>query len=82
MRRFVIPALMLAATPVFADEVSGTILAFDRVDHILVMEDKTVLTVPNPEVIPEGLMAGDTIKVEFQSDGDNGVVKVNSIEKQ
>jgi hypothetical protein len=81
MVRFLIPALFLAAAPAFADNLQGTVIAYDRVDHIIVLDDKSILTIPNPEVIPEVLMAGDTIKVEFKSDGDNGFGKFISIEK-
>ena len=81
MVRLLITSLILAAAPAFADELSGTVIAFDRVDNVIVLEDKSVLTIPNPEIIPEGLIAGDTITVEFKSDGDNGYAAFVSIKK-
>jgi hypothetical protein len=82
MVRFLISTLILVAAPAFADELSGTVVAFDRVDNIIVLDDKSVLKIPNPEIIPEGLVAGDTIAVEFKSDGDNGYGRFISIEKK
>lgn len=79
MRLFLIPALLILATPVLADEVSGTVLAFDRVDSVIVLQSKAVFTVPNPEVIPADLKAGDTITIVYKSDGDNGLSKVSKI---
>ena len=81
MVRFLITSLIFAAAPAFADELSGTVIAFDRVDSVIVLEDKSVLTIPNPEIIPEGLVAGDTITVEFKADGDNGYAAFYSITK-
>jgi hypothetical protein len=81
MIRFLITSLILAAAPAFADELSGTVIAFDRVDNVIVLDDRSVLTIPNPEIIPEGLIAGDTITVEFKSDGDNSYGAFVSIKK-
>ena len=81
MVRLLIPILILAAAPAFADELSGSVIAYDRVDHVIVLEDKSVLTISNPEIIPDGLVAGDTITVEFTSDGDNGYAAFISIKK-
>jgi hypothetical protein len=81
MVRFLITSLILAAAPAFADELSGTVIAFDRIDNVIVLDDKSVLTIPNPEIIPEDLIAGDTITVEFKSDGDNGYGAFVSIKK-
>jgi hypothetical protein len=81
MRLFLIPAFLLLATPTLADETSGTVLAFDRVDNVIVLENKTVFTVPNPDVIPADLKAGEKIKIVYKSDGDNGLTKVFSIER-
>jgi hypothetical protein len=79
MRLFLIPALLILATPTLADEVTGTVLAFDRVDSVIVLKSKAVFTVPNADVIPADLKAGDTIKIIYKSDGDNGLSKVSSI---
>ncbi len=82
MVRFALPVILLAAAaPAFADEVTATVLAFDRVDSIIVLDDKTVFNVTTPEVIPEGLKAGDTITIDFKSEGDSGVATIYSIKK-
>jgi len=82
MVRFALPlALFVAAAPAFADEVTATVLAFDRVDNVIVLDDKTVFNVTNPEIIPEGLKAGDSVEIIYESDGDNGVKAINSITK-
>lgn len=81
MVRYLLPALLLAAAPALADEVSGKVIAYDRVDHIIVLEDNSVLTIPNFEIIPEDLVAGDRITVEFKSDGDNGYGTFFSVTK-
>ena len=47
MVRFLITSLIFAAAPAFADELSGTVIAFDRVDNVIVLEDNSVLTIPN-----------------------------------
>ena len=81
MVRFLLPALVVVSAPAFADEVTSKVLAFDRVANIIVLEDKTVFNVTKPEIIPEGLIAGDTIKIDFKNDGDNGVTAIFSISK-
>ena len=82
MVRFVLPLFLLAAAaPAFADEVTASVLAFDRVDSIIVLEDKSVFNVTNKELIPEDLKAGDTITIIYQSEGDNGVKSIASITK-
>ena len=72
-------ALALTALPAFADSTSGTILAFDRVERIIVMTDKTVWEIPQTVELPDKLMAGDKITIDFDSNGDNGVGSYNSI---
>lgn len=69
-----------AAVPALADNTSGTILAFDRVAHIIVLEDNTIWNiVPVDLALPEDLKAGDKITIDFQTNGDNGVGSINSI---
>lgn len=79
MVRFLIPAALLLATSAQADEVTGDVLAFDRVAGVIVMEDKSVFTLPNPDVIPVDLQAGETVTIVFKTDGDNGLTSVQSI---
>jgi hypothetical protein len=82
MVRFALPVILLAASaPAFADEVTATVIAFDRVDSVIVLDDKTVFNVTTPDVIPDGLKAGDTVTIDYKSDGDNGVTAINSIKK-
>jgi len=66
-------ALTLLAMHAFADSVSGTILAFDRVANIIVLDDKTIWTIPADFALPENLVAGDDILIDYKSNGDNGV---------
>lgn len=79
MRVLLTSAALLAALPAFADETSGTVLAYDRVAHVLVLDDKTVWSLPGDLILPDDLVAGDTITIEFETAGDNGVGKINSI---
>lgn len=62
-----------------ADEVTGTVLAFDRVARVLVLTDKTVfpLEVATGD-LPESLSAGDKVVVKFEGDED-GVRAISSI---
>ena len=72
-------ALLLAALPAFADETSGTVLAYDRVAHVLVLEDRTIWDLPDDLALPDDLVAGDAVTIVFQTAGDNGVGKIESI---
>lgn len=81
MRTLFTAALLLAAAPAIADEVSGTILAYDRVAGVIVMDDKTVWSMELIETAPEGLVAGDTVKIMFETAGEDGMTKIDSIEK-
>ena len=71
---------VLAATPAHADSTTGTVVAFDRVDLVLVLEDKTIWEiVPADLALPDDLKAGDEITIDFESAGESGVGKINSI---
>jgi hypothetical protein len=71
-------ALALAA-PALADDVTSTVTAYDRVDGIIVLADKSVfaLDVLTGE-IPPTLSAGDRITIDYEGDED-GVSAINSI---
>lgn len=69
-------ALLSSTVPAFADQVVGTILAYDRVDHIIVLDDKTIWTIPADFVLPDGLAAGDSITIDFQGAAENGIGKI------
>lgn len=74
-------AFAALATPALADETTGTIVAFDRKANVLVMEDKTIWKLSDQTVIPEDLVAGETIKIIFTSTGDDGVKSVDQLER-
>ena len=82
MRTVIAMAILgvMAASPAFADSTTGTVAAFDRVDHILVLNDKTIWDLsPVVDLVPENLKSGDMIKITYTSAGDNGWGKVDSI---
>lgn len=72
-------ALIVSAIPALADNTSGTVLAFDRVAHVLVLDDKTVWNLPPDLILPEDLVAGDPITIDFDGAGENGYGAINSI---
>ena len=69
-------ALISSTAPAFADQVVATILAFDRVDHIIVLDDKTIWTIAADLVLSDGLAAGDSITIDFQGAAENGIGKI------
>lgn len=70
----------MLATPAFADSAAGVVVAFDRVDHILILDDKTIWDLaPAGDLVPEGMRAGDHVTIEFDSAGDSGVGKIKAI---
>jgi len=71
-------SLTVAGT-VKADEVTGTVLAFDRVAKVLVLTDKTAypLEVAISD-IPATLSAGDQVTIDFKGDED-GISAINAI---
>jgi hypothetical protein len=81
MRALLTSALLLAATPALADETSGEILAFDRVQRVIVLTDLTVWPLPEELALPEDLAAGDRIRIVYAGGGDAGVGKISSIER-
>ena len=82
MRAFLIASVMLSAAPALADETSGTILAFDRVANILVLDDKTVWSLGEKTEVTSDLMAGDTVKIIYVGGGDAGIGPITSVLKQ
>lgn len=81
MRILLAAALLAIATPVLADQTSGVVLAYDRVDHIIVMEDKTVWPLGANTVVPDDLKAGDAVTIDFTSGGESGVASVEAVIK-
>lgn len=70
----------LLAAAALADTTGGAVVAYDRVDHVLVLDDKTVWDLaPADDLVPEGLSAGDKVTIEYESAGDSGVGKITAI---
>ena len=83
MRTFIAVATAadcLAAVPALADNTSGEILAYDRLANVIVLTDNTVWEiVPKDLPLPADLKQGDKITIDFVTNGDSGVGKINSI---
>ena len=82
MRLFSAIAILVSslATAVLADTTGGVVVAYDRVDQVLVLDDKTVWDlVPAADLVPEGLSAGNAVMIEYDSAGDSGVGKIMAI---
>jgi len=73
-------ALLPGASPAHADELEGTVLAFDRVARVIVLQDRSVLPL---ELLagdmPDELVAGDRIAVSFESNEDDGYQIIHSV---
>ncbi|SOE18430.1 hypothetical protein SAMN05877838_3354 [Hoeflea halophila] len=70
----------ILATPALADTTGGVVVAYDRVDRVLVLDDKTVWDLtPAGDLVPDGLSAGDKVTIEYESAGDSGVGKITAI---
>ncbi len=65
-------ALTALSAPAFADETTGTIVAYDRLSNVLVLTDKSVWILDAKTLVPADLKAGDEITLTFMSDGDSG----------
>ena len=74
MRLIALATLGLTAlsAPASAAETTGTILAYDRLANIIVLQDKSSWTLDAKTLVPSDLMAGDKVTLTFASDGDNG----------
>jgi hypothetical protein len=72
MRLSALLALTALSAPAFADETTGTIIAYDRLANVLVLNDKTFWTLGAETLVPADLKAGDAVTLTFASDGDNG----------
>lgn len=72
-------ALTGLGAPAFADETTGVIVAYDRLQHVIVLTDKTIWEFPGTLELPADLQAGDRVRIDFTSAGDSGVGKINAI---
>jgi hypothetical protein len=81
--RYIYGLLMagLLATPALADETEGLILGFDRVDRIIVLEDKTVWQLPESIDVPADLGRGDRVLIDFDSEGEDGISEITALER-
>jgi hypothetical protein len=82
MRLFAPLALSFAvlSTPVLADTVVGEVLTFDPATQVLVLDDKSSWSLKDGGIAaPDGLAAGQTVTIDFNTNGDNGFGKINSI---
>lgn len=79
MRALLIALSLILATPVLADETTGTILAFDRVAKIVMLEDKTIWPLGEGTEVAADLVAGDKVKIIYVGGGDAGVAGITSI---
>ncbi|WP_386683516.1 hypothetical protein [Loktanella sp. R86503] len=80
MRHLLISAALTAiALPAFADDTTGTVVAYDRVSNVIVLQDRSIWEIPADFPLPADLVAGDRILIDYQSNGDNGVGKYLSI---
>lgn len=81
MRRHLLAAVPLAllAVPALADETTGTIIAYDRVAKVIVMEDRTVFQLSDKTELSADLVAGDKVRIVYAGAGDSGIGAVQSV---
>ena len=75
-------ATSLHVTAVLADEVSGTIVAYDRLANLLVMDDKSIWALSPTALVPADLKAGDVVTLTFTSGGENGANAATALVRQ
>ena len=68
--------------PLHADELDGTVLAYDRKAGVIVLRDKSVIPLANLQGdVPEDLVAGDLVNVRYESNEDDGIYLVHGVER-
>ena len=84
MRATLTASLLLAtlAAPVLADETTGVILAYDRVDGIIVLDDKTVWELGADLEVPADLKAGDTVHLVYATAGEDGMIGIDALTRE
>lgn len=74
-------ALALSLVPALADTVTAKVKSWDADNKQLTLDSGEIFPIdPTKTAVPEGLAAGDTVKIDYQSN-DNGVTAVYKIEK-
>ena len=82
MVKFVALSAVLAGllvNPALGDEKEGTVQAFDRMDRILVLTDKTVWEIPGTIDVPADLARGDRVHLDYDSAGEDGITAITSM---
>lgn len=79
MRPLLTAALLLAALPVHATDLTGTVLAHDTGRQTLTLTDKTVWDLRNATLPTEGLTPGMQVTIGYLSEGEDGIEKVVSV---
>ncbi len=69
----------LVTSPLMADETSGLIQSWTPKSHTLVLTDKTVWTLPSDLMIPADLGVGDRIILDYQTAGEDGLVRIEAL---
>ncbi|MGP6088553.1 hypothetical protein [Antarctobacter jejuensis] len=69
----------LVASPLMADETSGLVQSWTPKTHTLVLNDKTVWTLPADLMIPADLGIGDRIVLDYETAGEDGLVKIEAL---
>lgn len=73
-------ALVVAAGPTVADSLDGTVLAYDRVAKVLVLADKTTISLGRYEgELPDGLEAGRRVEIDYTAN-DDGIGMIQSVQ--
>ena len=74
--------MALTAPVVYAEDITqATVLAFDRQANLLVLTDRSVFPLEKMKgAVPEGLKAGDRVEIKHDSNEDDGVVAIFSVE--
>ncbi len=67
------------AVSAHADETEGHVMAFDRVAGIIVLTDKTVWQLSEKVSVPDDLVSGDRVLLEFASLGEEGVTSISAL---
>lgn len=82
MRTALAGALLIAtAAPALADKTTGTILAYDRKSVIIVLTDCTGSELTPGTLIPAYLEADERVRVDFTSEGEDGITAIDSLER-